>query len=219
MNTRQSSGKTAKSVGHQQEQVMCKYLSEVFGGEYTTDGGNRTKVDIKRLDRNINYSLKSVSGKSTQVHLTSVSRWCEYFSIEGYLRKWFDMFFGVPHEDISNGDHKQHRIPSSLIDSDLNDYAIQWFNENRMDIFNVIVRRGMSGDCVDYVIWNKKKSGEITIHDVNDLSKMVYNGEWILNDTTLFFVSNGVKLFHLQMKGSGTKYNSGYHSLMFHIHL
>jgi hypothetical protein len=28
----------------------------------------------------------------------------------------------------------------------------------------------------------------------------------------------GDKLFHLQMKGSGKKYNSGYHGMMFHIY-
>lgn len=54
--------------------------------------------------------------------------------------------------------------------------------------------------------------------DVNDLATMVYNGEWILNDTTLAFVVDGKKLFHLQMKGSGKKFTSGYHGLMFHIH-
>lgn len=219
MNIKQSSGALAKRVGHENEEHMCKYLSEQFGGVYTTDGGNRTKVDIFKVDGDMKYSLKSVSGKNTQCHLTSVSKWCEYFNITDELRSWFDMFFGVPHIDISNGEHKQHRIPSSLIDSELNHKSIQWFNDNRMNIFDVIVRRGMGGESVDKLIWYEKKTGNITIHDVNDLATMVYNGQWVLNDTTLAFVSGGVKLFHLQMKGSGKKFVSGYHSLMFHIHL
>ena len=56
------------------------------------------------------------------------------------------------------------------------------------------------------------------IIDINNLATLVYNGEWKLNETTLEFISGGKKLFHLQMKGSGKKYTSGYHGLMFHIH-
>ena len=40
-----------------------------------------------------------------------------------------------------------------------------------------------------------------------------------MNETTLHFIDvNGNKMFHLQMKGSGKKYTSGYHGLMFHIY-
>ena len=38
------------------------------------------------------------------------------------------------------------------------------------------------------------------------------------NTQTMFIDSNGDKLFHLQMKGSGKKYVSGYHAMMFHIY-
>ena len=42
---------------------------------------------------------------------------------------------------------------------------------------------------------------------------------WTLNNTTAEFrTKDGDKLFHLQMKGSGKKYNSGYHGMMFHIY-
>jgi len=37
-------------------------------------------------------------------------------------------------------------------------------------------------------------------------------------DSKPFIDVNGNKMFHLQMKGSGKKYTSGYHGLMFHIY-
>lgn len=211
-------GRIAKLVGHQKETVVCDFLKEQFGGEYQVDGGNRTKVDIYRTDKDITYSLKSVSGKNTQCHLTTTDKWCEYFNIEPELRVWFDMFFGVPGSDISEGKNRQHRIPSSQISPELNNQALTWFNNNRMSIFDVIVRSGMYNTPVDYVIWHHKLKNTTEVIDINKLATMVYNGEWILNDTTLAFVVDGKKLFHLQMKGSGKKFTSGYHGLMFHIH-
>jgi hypothetical protein len=215
---RTEAGRQAKIVGHQKEQWAVTYLQEVYGGEYQVDGGNRTKVDIFRTDKDITYSMKSVSGKNTQCHLTSSQKWMEHFNIEGKLREWFHNFFGVPGMDVSWGSSKQHRMKSSEIDSDLNELATNWFNQNRMGIFEVIVRSGMYNTPVDYLIWHNKLKNTTEVIDINDLATMVYNGEWRLNDTTLEFVSGGKKLFHLQMKGSGKKFTSGYHGLMFHIH-
>ena len=87
-----------------------------------------------------------------------------------------------------------------------------------MGIFEVIVRSGMYNTPVDYVIWHHKLKNTTEVIDINKLATMVYNGEWVLNDTTLAFIVDGKKLFHLQMKGSGKKFTSGYHGLMFHIH-
>ena len=61
-------GRIAKQVGHQKEVWACKYLQEKFGGKYQVDAGNRTKVDIFRTDKDITFSMKSVSGKNTQCH-------------------------------------------------------------------------------------------------------------------------------------------------------
>ena len=215
---RVEAGRIAKKTGHEKEAWACEYLEEQFGGEYEVDGGNRTKVDILRTDKDVSFSLKSVSGKNTQCHLTTVTKWMEYFNIEGDLRQWFHKFFGIPGMDVSWGSSKQHRCKASEIDSHLNDMALSWFNDNRMSIFDVIVRSGMNNTPVDYVIWHHKVKNTTEIIDVNKLAEMVYNGEWVLNDTTLAFVSGGKKLFHLQMKGSGKRYSAGYHGLMFHIH-
>jgi len=77
----------------------------------------------------------------------------------------------------------------------------------------------MSDTPVDYLIWFDKPTGNTQVYSIEDLEKLVYNGEWIMKETTLHFIdANGNKMFHLQMKGSGKKYTSGYHGLMFHIY-
>jgi hypothetical protein len=77
----------------------------------------------------------------------------------------------------------------------------------------------MSDTPVDYLIWFNKSTGNIQVHSIENLEKLVYSGEWIMKETTLHFIdANSNKMFHLQMKGSGKKYTSGYHGLMFHIY-
>ena len=71
----------------------------------------------------------------------------------------------------------------------------------------------------DIMIWYNKITKEEWKYDIQDIADVIEGGKWVLNPTTLYFVdANGNKLFHLQMKGSGAKFNSGYHSLMFHIY-
>jgi hypothetical protein len=211
-------GSEAKKIGHLNEQKICTWMNNNFSGNHIVDGGTKTKVDIINLDSSKTYSVKSVSKNHTQCHLTSSSRWCDYFHIGGKLENWFMQFFGVPGIDVSNGQNRRHRLTCSTIDFEYSDLAYQWFNDCKMHIFYVIIEAGMNYTPVDYIIWHQKKSNAISIHSIDSLRSMIVNGEWIMNETTLHFMTNSQKLFHLQMKGSGQKYSSGYHSLMFHIH-
>lgn len=213
-----TAGTEAKRIGHINEQRICDWLNTKVAG-HIVDGKPKTKQDIINRETNVSYSLKSVSKNHTQCHLTSTERWCEFFGISGDLRVWFDSFFGIPGEDISKGESRQHRLTKSQIDDGANDWALEWFNQHKLEIFDVIVRRGMSDTPVDYLIWFDKSTTQTQVYSIEDLEKLVYNGKWIMNETTLHFIDvNGNKMFHLQMKGSGKKYTSGYHGLMFHIY-
>ena len=213
-----TAGTEAKRIGHINEQRICDWLNTKVAG-HIVDGKPKTKQDIINRETNVSYSLKSVSKNHTQCHLTSTERWCEFFSIGGDLRVWFDSFFGIPGEDVSKGENRQHRLTKSQIDDGANDWALEWFNQHKLEIFDVIVRRGMSDTPVDYLIWFDKSTTQTQVYSIEDLEKLVYNGKWIMNETTLHFIDvNGNKMFHLQMKGSGKKYTSGYHGLMFHIY-
>lgn len=214
-----SAGAQAKKVGHENEHKIASWLNDNFPGNHVVDGKPSTKQDIINEEYGISYSLKSVSKNHTQCHLTSTNKWCEYFGIAGDLRLWFDSFFGIPGKDVSNGQSRQKRLTKSEIHESLNDYALHWFNSKKMEIFDVIVRKGMSDTPVDYLIWFDKPTTKAEIYKIDDIAELVSGGQWIMNETTLHFIdANGNKMFHLQMKGSGKKYTSGYHGLMFHIY-
>ena len=218
--TRILAGKKAKLDGHIKENSLSNLLTEKTGRIHSTDGGNNTKVDIfcDVLDRY--YSQKSCSGKNTQVHLTSTGIWCEYFSIDGNLRLWFDQFFGLPRSG------RKGRLTKSQINDNLNQLALNWFNDNKMSVFDVIVRHGAykidgqvkKGDAINQVVWYNKKDDKIEIQvSVEYLANLVKEGKWIMNETTLHFIDgNGNKMFHLQMKGSGGL--SQKNSMQFHIY-
>ena len=219
-------GRKAKSDGHIQEDTSADTLTESTGCKHDTDGANDTKRDIVCDDVGHYYSKKSVSGKNTQCHLTSWNVWCNYFNITGELRQWFGLFFGTSGEDVSNGAHPQHRVVDN---HRLNKLGVKWFNDHKMEIFDAIVRSGIYqnrktkeiyvGKPVNKMIWYNKITKEEWKYDIQDIADVIEGGKWVLNPTTLYFDdANGNKLFHLQMKGSGTKFTSGYHSLMFHIY-
>tara|TARA_B100001287_G_C22611764_1_gene495524 strand:- start:443 stop:1141 length:699 start_codon:yes stop_codon:yes gene_type:complete len=219
---RAESGRQAKADGHSSEHILCDILSKKTGHMHTVDGGTRTKRDILCEELEKYYSIKSPSNKNTQVHLTPTKVWCEYFNIQGDLRKWFDMFFGLPNTGRSG------RKGASEIPSHLNTLALNWFNDNKMEIFNVIVVKGAfksnnkieAGKSINQVIWFNKKTNEIEKEvSVEFLSNLVKNGRWKVskNDTVLhFFDQTDNKLFHLQMKGSGNK--SQKNNMQFHIY-
>ena len=70
---------TLHDNGHIKENALSNLLTEETGRIHSTDGGNKTKVDIFCDVLGRYYSQKSCSGKNTQVHLTSTNIWCDYF--------------------------------------------------------------------------------------------------------------------------------------------
>lgn len=227
-------GRIAKAEGHELERDLPAYLNELFGGDHVVNGRPDTKVDVYDNDSGVAYSVKNVSKNHTQVALLSSRKFIEYFGLKGTDCETFIwMFFGMPnnlgmslvhlkHKDLplSDAERRQNRVYADHIPQQVKDTFLTFMNANKMAIFDVIVRRGLNeGYPVSQMIWRNKKTQNIKFIAISDLDKLVQTGEWKLNKTTLEFRTfKGDKLFHLQMKGSGKKYNSGYHGMMFHIY-
>ena len=225
-------GKTAKRVGHEYEHRLAELFDSLFGGEHKVDGRPQTKVDMYEENTKRRYSIKSISKNHTQVALLSTEKFIKHFKIRGHSETFLRMFFGYPNPelksivqnihpdlDLSDKEIKQNRVYRDNIDKKITTAFIKWMNKNKCAIFDVIVRRGFNGDAVDTVIFHTKGSELLRMVAVNMMEKQVETGVWTLNNTTLEFrLADGKKLFHLQMKGSGKKYNSGYHGMMFHIY-
>ena len=228
-------GRIAKAEGHAFEHDLPSYLNEWVGGDHVVDGRPQTKVDIYDNETANAYSVKNVSKNHTPVALLSSRKFIEYFDLKDTLVATFiRMFFGVPnnlgqslvhlkHKDLplSDAERRQNRVYANNIPKLIRDAFMDFMNANKSIIFDIIVRKGLDYNAtpVNYMIWNNKKTGAMKILDIDCLADKIDGGEWKLNNTTLEFrTEEGNKLFHLQMKGSGKKYNSGYHGMMFHIY-
>ena len=227
-----TAGKKAKKAGHEFEHKLAALFDQLFGGEHKVDGRPQTKVDMYEETSKRKYSIKSISKNHTQVALLSTEKFIKHFKIKGYSESFLRMFFGYPnpelksivqerHPDLNLSEKEihQNRVYKNNIEKKVCSSFVTWMNKNKCSIFDVIVRRGFEGDAVDTIIWHTKGSDLLRMVAVNMMEKQVEKGRWTLNNTTLEFrLEDGRKLFHLQMKGSGKKYNSGYHGMMFHIY-
>jgi len=225
MSNRKTSGANAKRIGHENEHRIAATLNEEIKG-HTVDGAPTTKIDILNPKARLYYSVKSVSGKNTQCHLTTTVKWVDYFNIRGNTKTFIEMFFGAAGEDaadwgteMSDKEIRQNRIYAENIPTNITKSAVKWFNKNKMAIFDVIIVKGMSNTPVNRMIWHTKSDDMFQVIEIKNIRKLIKTGEWSLNNTTLEFrTKDGDKLFHLQMKGSGKKYTNGYHGMMFHVH-
>ena len=223
-------GRKAKYDGHAKEKTLAKLRTEETGIQYYTDGAQNTKIDVYAGDREnpINpESQKSPSGKNTQVALYPVKNWCTF---HGHDPEWYYQFFGQPNTGRAG------RKNRSQIDESLNQEALDRFNT--MDWFDSVVVTGIyavngvptAGEPVVRVTWFNKKLGKIEVsRTVEELRENIRGGKWIFSPkvnkrnsplgektaTVLWYVDkNGKKLYHLQMKGSGSSPNN----MQFHIY-
>ena len=226
-------GKKAKADGHKYEVDCVAMLNKLFGGDHATDGRPQTKVDVYDKEGVNTYSVKNVSKNHTQVALLSSQKFIDYFNLTGSgCEQFINMFFGYynkelqsiveskhPELSLSDAEIRQNRVYKNNISDSIIDEFLTFMNSNKMEIFDIIVRRGFNGDAVNHIIWRNKITTSVNIIDVDSLASLVNNGIWKINNTTLEFrTADNIKLFHLQMKGSGKKYNSGYHGMMFHMY-
>ncbi len=220
---RVAAGRRAKYDGHIKEKALADIRTEETGIQYYTDGARTTRVDVYAGDRENPIepeSQKSPSGTHTQVALYPVKNWCTF---HGHDPKWYYLFFGQPNTGRAG------RMDRSQINESLNQEALDRFNT--MDWFDSVVVSGIydvngvptAGDPVVRVTWFNKKLGKVEIsRTVDELRENIRGGKWIFstyrgdeNATVLWYLDkNGKKLYHLQMKGSGSSPNN----MQFHIY-
>lgn len=226
-------GKKAKSDGHKYEEICVDLLNERYGGDHKTDGRPQTKVDVYDNEGTNKYSVKNVSKNHTQVALLSSKKFIDHFDLrDSNCESFINMFFGYPNKELisivesihqnlslSDAEIRQNRVYRDNISNDIIDSFLLFMNSYKLEIFDIIVRRGFNGDSVNRIVWRNKITNNVDIINVDSLVSLIENGSWKINNTTLEFrTSDNFKLFHLQMKGSGKKYNSGYHGMMFHMY-
>ena len=218
MNNRMVSGRNAKLGGHIFEHRLSEYLTSQFMDEHEVFGGSKTKIDIQNVSGTKRYSVKNPSGKNTQISLITQKNFIEAMNItDQSVISFIEKFFG----GNKYSSYDRHRMSMSEISEVETTKFVQFLNNNLYKLYDLIFTKGHNqhGD-VNYLAWATSKDdvNSIEIVDLESLKTIYLEGYWTINETTLYYMVNGKKLLHLQMKGSGAKYSSGYHSLQFHLH-
>lgn len=212
------SGRRAKKEGHVFEAVVANLLTEQFNKKFKVEGASNTKIDVRDIDSKVRLSVKNPIGKNTQIGLYTQKSFTEAMNItDTGVIDFMSKFFG----GNDYAEYPRHRMSKSDIDPALNQKFTDFLNAHTVDILKLLATHGHNqvGD-VNYLVWATKKNdpNSLLLIDLDEFKQDLANGEWTQNETTFEFNVNGKKLFHLQMKGSGTKYTNSYHSLMFHVH-
>ena len=218
MNNRIVSGRNAKLGGHIFEHNLSEYLSFKYNDEHIVFGSSKTKIDIQNISGTKRYSVKNPSGKNTQISLITQKKFIEALNItDSLVISFIEKFFG----GNNYSDYNRHRMCISDIPSNETSAFLRLLNDNPDKLYELLFTTGhkQQGE-VNYLAWATIKDdvNSIKIVDLELLKNTYLKGHWTVNETTLYYIVDGKKLLHLQMKGSGAKYSSGYHSLQFHLH-
>ena len=235
-------GREGKLGGHRFEHSLAKHLG--LPSE-SVDGGNRTKVDvdgIRYAHEYGNISVKNPSGVNTQLFLTTPNSFLQHFNppidVESFIGLFFgqvDRFeferlcgdFGIDVDKLHREmEVRRQRVLTHNIPDRLTQSALNWLNSKKDELFSLLFEKGYPGwdNSANTLAWAwlKNDVGSVRYYSMSDLKQLYLRSEWIVpsSGSTLWCTVNGVKLLHLQMKGSGQpKYVSwGYHGMMFHIH-
>ena len=203
----------------------------------TQDGSTSTKADIRATLNGITIGLscKSVSGANTQVHITTVEAFCNFFPSLQQVKPLLTKFFGSSNDwgEI----HKDYKELSryETTHKRINAHNIENFDEvvnelNKLtrtkDLPNLLLKSLCGSDNVKYLIWNNKKTKECFVFDIEMLIDLVSTASWQVTTkgTVIECLLNGSKIFWLQMKGNRIKHNGTWkgeydHSMQFHINL
>lgn len=212
---------------------LHKYLIEKLNFDYVeSDGSSSTKTDVLGIKdgKQIPLSVKYVSGKNTQVHLTTLNKLSNDLNMPQDIKSLLDLWLGSKDGDwienvpkqikLTDYEIKHQRLKSSNIESWSK--VEDWFNEmNKKDELLELLIQSLKKDASSkYLVWINKKTNNIEILYISKLIEYIKTKcKWITmpSGTVLRCINpEGKPILWLQMKGNKEDY--GYnHSPQFHI--
>jgi hypothetical protein len=217
----------------EKNEFLHKILIETFGfDDVDSDGSTKTKTDIYGTKSGIKtfFSVKNVSGKNTQVHLTTLRKLTEDLNIPTNISEKLERWLGDNNDTIFNSWHKDKVLTTyELNHNRLKSSNIENWNEVELWVNTVNVNQSLprlliqslnKGDKSEYLVWVNKKTKKVKILKTEQLIKYISDEcRWITmqSGTTLRCVTpNNKPILWLQMKGNRT--DDGYnHTPQFHI--
>ncbi len=173
------------------EAALCK--------KYRLDqeGGPQTKVD--GTDGVRNFSIKILSGSSTQVHLTTQKSFLDQFDANDDVREFVRLFCGTQEMfDAGTDRHTGTKIKESY--PEIYDAFESFLNKNTIAIIQYIISN--KSDITHVLIQNPKKRIEYSLTTAEIYDKVNTECYWeILKGGIHLRNKSGKSLFHFQREG------------------
>lgn len=171
-------------------------------------GGSRTKID--GIGDGENVSIKNFSGVSTQVHLTTQNHFINVLNLNENCANFVRLFCGNEFLNINGVD--RYTIPE--IDPILTNSFMDFLNENKVKIIDLIVRNGFDVNSIICKTLNDNKLYEITYDEI--ISK-IKDCNWVFKKGGIHLKNKeGKTYFHFQREGKRKKSNR--YNVLWHIH-
>lgn len=213
--------------------VLHLYLKKTHGYDSVeSDGKNSTKGDIiaEKNGEKISHSLKCVSGKNTQVHLTTIKKLSSDLNIPNDVKSslvvWLgsndDVEFNSWSKDVvlTNYEKDHNRLSSHNIQNW--NQVENWFNENNKNysLPKLLIESLKKDSVTKILLWYNKKSKVLQSLDIPKLIDFIGSHcKWITMPTGTILkciTPDNKPILWLQMKGNRT--DDGYnHCPQFHI--
>jgi hypothetical protein len=231
MSARQNAGLAAKMQGHALEVKLVKRLGDDF--KLVNDGN---KTDLQSIDGKFRISLKNSSSPHTQVALISQATLINFLNLDSNGSAFVKLFFGfsdgtklnqkklnsfginIEKLDVSSEVDRNRVLYNNIPIVYSKSFMSALNDDSKKDIF---FSKLISGDS-NILAWTLIKNNENSVrfaYMCNVLS-LLKKGTWSVSsgNSTIELVFNGQRLLYVQMKGSSTRFGSGYHSCMFHLY-
>lgn len=195
-----------REIRKEYSETKEKEVCESFG--LIQVGGSRTKVDGE--DNNRKVSIKNFSGVSTQVHLTTQNHFIKTLGLNENCSEFIRLFCGSDIINVNGRDRYQiNEIDNIYVES-----FLDFLNQNKIKIVDLILRNGFD---IDSVIYRDLKTNIIRTVDYEDIIKKVDECSWVPKKGGIHLKnSNGKSYFHFQREGKRNKSNR--YNVLWHIH-
>ena len=173
----------------------------------TQVGGSRTKVDGE--NETTKASIKNASGSSTQVHLTTQAHFIETMGLNETCATFVRQFCGSVDMDVNGKD----RMTPAEIDDEVCEEFVNWMNDNKEKVVDLIIRNGFG---INLVIYNDIKNDVEYSLTYDEICDKIKDSSWVLSRGGVHLKSNGKTLFHFQREGKRNPRNR--YNTLWHIH-
>ena len=195
-----------RDIRKEYSEVKEKEVCETRG--LTQVGGSRTKID--GTGNGQNESIKNFTGGSTQVHLTTQNHFIKVLGLDDNSSEFIRMFCGNELLNVNGKD--RYTIPE--IDSVYVDAFMNFLNENKVRVIDLIVRNGFD---INSVVYRNLKTEEIREITYEEIINKVQDCEWVKKNGGIHLKNqDGKTYFHFQREGKRKKGNR--YNVLWHIH-